>query len=276
MLTTANRLSQLRDSTLAIRRQIEGHALYREIATVMDLRLFMQVHVFAVWDFMSLLKALQHCLTSVSVPWVPSPYPDSCRLINEIVLGEESDAYEDRHLSHFEIYLEAMREAGADTRPIKRLIAQLKQGVTLVEALSSSDIPEEVQVFIGSTFDTIRVDKAHIMAAAFTFGREDLIPTMFREIVHDLRCGFEGLAVFEYYLERHIEVDGDSHGPMALTMLEDLCGDDDNRWEEATNAAKNALEARLRMWDAIVHRIVHSRDQTDLGPRSPKSSAKKE
>jgi hypothetical protein len=269
MLNTANRLKQLRDSTLTIRRQIEGHALYREITTVMDLRLFMQVHVFAVWDFMSLLKALQHCLTSVSVPWVPSPYPDSCRLINEIVLGEESDAYEDRHLSHFEIYLEAMREAGADTRPIKRLIAQLKQGVTLVEALSSSDIPEEVQVFIGSTFDTIRVDKAHIMAAAFTFGREDLIPTMFREIVHDLRCGFEGLAVFEYYLERHIEVDGDSHGPMALTMLEDLCGDDDNRWEEATNAAKNALEARLRMWDAIVDRIVHSRDQAGRSPRFP-------
>ena len=56
MLTTVNRLNQLRDSTLTIRRQIEGHALYREITTVMDLRLFMQVHVFAVWDFMSLLK----------------------------------------------------------------------------------------------------------------------------------------------------------------------------------------------------------------------------
>jgi hypothetical protein len=129
------------------------------------------------------------------------------------------------------------------------------------------------QVFIGSTFDTIRVDKAHIMAAAFTFGREDLIPTMFREIVHDLRCGFEGLAVFEYYLERHIEVDGDSHGPMALTMLEDLCGDDDNRWEEATNAAKNALEARLQMWDAIADRIVQSRDQTGRSPHPSKPSS---
>jgi hypothetical protein len=261
MLTTASRLNQLRDSTVTIRRQIERHALYREIKTVMDLRLFMQVHIFAVWDFMSLLKSLQHCLTSVSVPWVPSPYPNSCRLINEIVLGEESDTYEDGHLSHFEVYLEAMREAGADTGPINRLIGKLQQGVTLAEALSGSDVPDEAQVFIRSTFGAIRPDKPHITAAAFTFGREDLIPAMFRGIVHDLRSGFEGLSVFEHYLERHIEVDGDSHGPMALRMLEDLCGDDDNRWAEATSAAKNALEARLQLWDAILDRVVHSRDR---------------
>src|SRR5260370_20450432 len=159
MLNTANRLNQLRDSTLTIRRQIEGHALYREITTVMDLRLFMQVHVFAVWDFMSLLKALQHCLTSVSVPWVPSPYPNSCRLINEIVLGEESDTYEDGHLSHFEVYLEAMREAGADTCPIKRLIVKLQQGGTLAEALSGSDYPATGRGFIGSNFAPIPLAK---------------------------------------------------------------------------------------------------------------------
>jgi hypothetical protein len=148
--------------------------------------------------------------------------------------------------------------------------------VRLAEALSGSDVPAEAQVFIASKFDTIRLDKPHITAAAFTFGREDLIPTMFREIVRDLRDGFEGLAVFEYYLERHIEVDGESHGPMALRMLEELCADDDNRWAEATNAAKNALEARLRMWDAIVDRLVQSRHQAEVGPRSPRIFAEKE
>src|SRR5260370_24488724 len=163
---------------------------------------------------------------------------------------------------------------GRGTR--KGVIGKLQQGVALAEALSGSDVTEEAQVFIGSTFDTIRLDKPHITAAAFTFGREDLIPAMFREIVHDLRYGFEGLAVFEYYLERHIAVDGESHGPIALKMLQDLCADDDKRWAEATNAAKSALEARLRMWDAIVDRVVHSRDQIDLGPRLPKSSAEKE
>jgi hypothetical protein len=271
MFNTANRLNQLRDSTFSIRQRIEGHILYREITTVMDLRLFMEVHVFAVWDFMSLLKALQHSLTTVSIPWVPSLNPSSRRLINEIVLGEESDSYKDGYLSHFELYLEAMREACADTGPIQRLIGKLQQGTTLAEAFSGSGIPEEAQVFIESTFDTIRLDKPHITAAAFSFGREDLIPAMFREIVHDLRCGFEGLATFEYYLERHIEVDGERHGPMALRMLEDLCAGDDNRWAEATNAAKNALEARLRLWDAIVDRIIRSRgSQADPATRFPR------
>src|SRR5882724_1708494 len=132
----------------------------------MDLRLFMQVHVYAVWDFMSLLKTLQHCLTSVSVPWVPSPYPNSRRLINEIVLEEESDAYKNGHLSHFELYLEGMCQAGADTAPIKGLIAKLQQGATLAEALSGSNVPQEAQVFIRNTFDTIRTGKPHITAAA--------------------------------------------------------------------------------------------------------------
>jgi hypothetical protein len=261
MLTTASRLHQLRDSTLDIRRKIEGHALYREIQSVADLRWFMQLHVFAVWDFMSLLKALQNSLTSISVPWVPSPYPTSCRLINEIVLGEESDTYKDGHCSHFEIYLEAMREAGADTGPIRRLVAELRAGSQFAEALAAADVPDEAQTFVRSTFALIDAGKPHITAAAFTFGREDLIPAMFLKIVRDLRLGFAGLAEFEYYLERHIEVDGDSHGPMALRMLEDLCGEDERRWTEASQAARNALQARLKLWDAINARILLSRSR---------------
>jgi hypothetical protein len=225
---------------------------------VEDLRIFMQTHVFAVWDFMSLLKALQACLTSVSLPWRPSPYPTSCRLINEIVLGEESDAYEGGYRSHFEIYLQAMRAADADTGPMQKLLAHLGEGATLAESLPRCGAPEEAQVFVRSTFAAIRPDKPHVTAAAFTFGREDLIPDMFREIVRCLRPGCEGLGVFEYYLERHIEVDGDSHGPLALRMLEDLCGEDDLRWAEAADAAKHALEARLKMWDALAERIPHS------------------
>jgi hypothetical protein len=261
MLTTASHLHQLRDSTLDIRRQIEGHALYRDIQSVEDLRCFMQMHVFAVWDFMSLLKSLQNSLTSVSIPWVPSPYPTSCRLINEIVLGEESDTYRDGHRSHFEIYLEAMREAGADTGPIRSLMAELRDGSPLEEALGTAAVPEAAQIFVRSTFSAIHPDKPHVTAAAFTFGREDLIPAMFLKIVRDLRLGFAGLAEFEYYLERHIEVDGDSHGPMALRMLEDLCGEDESRWTEAADAARNALEARLKLWDAIRARIALARSR---------------
>lgn len=245
MLTIENPLVRLRESCADLRRQIEGHALYQEMKTVQDLRKFTEFHVFAVWDFMSLLKMLQQSLTSIAVPWTPSPYPDACRLINEIVLGEESDEYGGEYRSHFEIYLMAMREAGADTGPITRLIEKVRAGTPLVDAMPSAGVPERAQTFVKQTFETIASSKPHVVAAAFAFGREDLIPAMFREIVGDLRRHFEGLSVFEYYLDRHIEVDGDSHGPMALRMIEDLCGQDEQRWQEAATAAREALE---RVW----------------------------
>jgi hypothetical protein len=238
-----------------VRTQLEDHPLYRGIESVEDLRIFMESHVFAVWDFMSLLKSLQASLTCVSTPWIPSPYTESGRLINEIVLGEESDVYQGRAISHFELYLEAMRQAGANTQPITDFLRHLRDGHSLAESLAQSHAPVEAQAFVHRTFAFIRPDKPHITAAAFTFGREDLIPAMFRQIVRDLRRGFEGLSVFEYYLERHIEVDGDSHGPMALRMMEDLCGEDPRRKLEAQNAAADALEARAQFWDAILERI---------------------
>ncbi len=238
-----------------VRLQLEDHPLYRSIESVEDLRIFMESHVFAVWDFMSLLKSLQATLTCVSTPWLPSLYPESGRLINEIVLGEESDIYQGRAISHFELYLEAMRQAGANTEPITSFLRHLRDGHSLSESLAQSGAPVEAQAFVRNTFAFLGSSKPHLAAAAFTFGREDLIPAMFRQIVRDLRQGFEGLGVFEYYLERHIEVDGDSHGPMALRMMDDLCGKNPRKKLEAEKAAEDALEARVQLWDAILERI---------------------
>ena len=221
----------------------------------------MEAHVFAVWDFMSLLKSLQQSLTSVSVPWVPSQFPTSRRLINEIVLGEESDEYEGGYISHFELYLTAMEECGADTRQIRRLVAAVRDGVKVQDALWDPGIPTEAREFVWTTFETIRPGQPHVTAASFTIGREDLIPTMFHEMVKELRTGFEGLKTFEYYLQRHIEVDSDSHGPMALWMLEELCGGDETRLAEADAAAEKALRARLRLWDGILDRILLARGE---------------
>lgn len=237
--------------------KLAGHALYGSLQSIEDLYLFMESHVFAVWDFMSLLKSLQRGLTCVDVPWVPSPMPESRRLINEIVLGEESDVYDGRHQSHFELYCTAMRACGASTVAIEALLAALRGGATVDDAMSVAGVPAAARAFVRATFALITQGKLHVTAAAFTFGREDLIPEMFKGFVRDLNHELAGrLAMFVWYLERHIEVDGGEHGPMALRMIAELCGDDEAKWQEAEAAAVFALQSRLRLWDGVHAAIV--------------------
>jgi hypothetical protein len=234
-----------------LRERLTAHPLYAAIQTQDHLRVFMESHVFAVWDFMSLLKALQQKLTCVSVPWVPTAFPASRRFINEIVLGEESDEFEGRPVSHLEVYLEAMQECGADTRPVTELVEAARVG-----RLDLAGVPEAAAKFVATTFELIQAGSVAAQAAAFTFGREDVIPDMFRELVRELNRQSSGdLSKFVWYLERHIEVDGEDHGPLSLKMVSDLCGDDARLWEEAAAAAEAAIEARVALWDGILAEI---------------------
>jgi hypothetical protein len=236
--------------------QLGSHPLYASFRAVEHLQMFMEAHVFAVWDFMSLLKALQRGLTCVDVPWVPSRMPESRRLVNEIVLGEESDVYEGRPASHFEIYRTAMQACGAETHAIDLLLKEIAAGTSVNDALLRCGAPHEAAEFVQNTFRILAEDELHKTAAAFTFGREDLIPEMFKGLVRDLNRELSGkLSIFLWYLERHIEIDGEEHGPMALRMVSELCGDDDCKWQEAEEAAILAIEARLRLWDGIAARI---------------------
>jgi hypothetical protein len=212
----------------------------------------MESHVFAVWDFMSLLKTLQRELTCVDVPWLPSRFAESRRLVNEIVLGEESDVYGTEAVSHFELYLRAMRECGASTSAIEDFLSGLRDGAGWDQALTMSGAPVAAQRFVRATFAVIKSDKLHATAAAFTFGREDLIPDMFRGFIRDQNERLHGrLELMRWYMERHIEVDGEEHGPMALRMVAELCGDDATKWREAADAAAIALWARIALWDGI-------------------------
>lgn len=238
------------------RQRMVHHAVYR-LHTLADLRVFMQHHVFAVWDFMSLLKALQRELTCVEVPWVPKGNPATRRLINDIVLEEETDLDpEGRPTSHFELYLRAMREAGADTAPAERLLAALANGASVPMALAAAGAPASVRAFVQHTFSVVASGQPHVVAAAFTFGREDVIPDMFRSLVNDLAQRFPGqLDTFIYYLNRHIELDEDHHAPLAHQMVRDLCGPDPTRWAEATEVARQGMAARIALWDGIAAEI---------------------
>jgi hypothetical protein len=249
-LASAPSVESITTRIAPLRQQLAHHPLYRGIQTAQHLRTFMESHVFAVWDFMSLLKSLQSHLTCVSIPWHPTQFPESRRFINEIVLGEESDLYQGRTISHFELYLEAMRETGANTTPIQHLLGQVK--IAGKFSLESDLIPDAARRFVQYTFSLIDSGRLPAIAAAFTFGREDIIPDIFRSLVHDLnRTQGNKFAKFIWYLERHIEVDSEDHGPLSLRMIADLCGSDPGLWEEAASAAESALTARIALWDGI-------------------------
>lgn len=236
------------------RQLLLNNGLYYRLHTLPDLQRFMEHHVFAVWDFMSLLKALQRDLTCVQVPWVPTANAATCRLVNEIVLEEESDVDpQGQPISHFELYVRAMEECGANTAPIRRLVAAVAAGRSIGQALGAAEAPDSVRQFVETTFSIIALDKPHAVAAAFTFGREDLIPAMFRKLVGELRDRFPGqLDTFTHYLDRHIQLDEEVHAPLAQQMVRELCADDPGRWLECQQVAIRCLEARMALWDGIM------------------------
>lgn len=213
--------------------------------------------MYAVWDFMSLLKSLQRQLTCIDVPWVPIGNANTRYLINEIVIGEESDVDEQgKRASHFELYLNAMLQSGANAQSVGKLVSAVAGGADIYDALNDNGIPKGALAFMRNTFDVINTGALHIQAAVFTFGREDIIPGMFVSFVKELnKQTHDKVSIFQYYLERHIEVDGEHHSVLAYEMTEELCGDDDARWVEATAAVKGALNARIRLWDTILEEI---------------------
>lgn len=248
-----NFIESLKAEIEPLKSQLVQHEVYSKITSLEHLHSFMQHHVFAVWDFMSLLKSLQVNLTCVKVPWIPIGNANTRYLINEIVTGEESDIDDagSRH-SHFELYTMAMKQAGCGTEQIDEMLSTIIKGNNVSDAMDICGAPEAVKSFVNHTFDVIGTNKDYLQAAVFTFGREDLIPQMFLSFVNELHAQFpERISIFKYYLERHIEVDGDHHSNLAYQMTESLCGNDAAKWEEATHYIKLALQSRIQLWDAI-------------------------
>lgn len=258
-------IENIRKSIEPIREEIINHQVYAAIKDIEDLKVFMKYHVYAVWDFMSLLKTLQNNLTCTTVPWFPKGSADTRHLINEIVVGEESDVDLDgNRKSHFELYLNAMQQCGTDTSQIETFIRVLKSTGDFKSAFTVSETPKEAHDFVDFTFKIIGSNKDYLQAAVFTFGREDLIPGMFMSIVNDIHKNFpDSISIFKYYLERHIEVDGDHHSHLALQMTENLCGTDDQFWKEAEQATIESLKKRIGLWDGAYREIMTRKTMAD-------------
>jgi len=230
---------------------LREHPLWRRLSSLENVRRFMEWHVWAVWDFMSLLKSLQAELAPSRVPWVPPSDPDSARLVNEIVVGEESDEGPDgRYASHFESYVVAMKSAGAKTQPITSFLAAVANGDAPVDIIERMSLPLIVRKFVTTTLDLCRASLPE-RVAAFTLGREEIIPSMFTAALRGLPEQRQ-LQGFIWYLERHITLDGDRHGPLAGTLFERICLSGRQTRTLALQAALLALELRVALWDAVI------------------------
>ena len=250
---SANPADKLIADLADLRQRLVSHPLYGRVDSPDRLRRFMEMHVWAVWDFQSLLKAMQQRLTCTTIPWLPTPDPEARRLVNEIVLDEESDELPDGgSASHFELYLDSMQQAAADTKPIRRLIDLLRAGTSLDEGLAACGAPVASAAFVRKSFEVIESGSTHRIVAAFTFGREDVIPDMFRNLV--VRLAESDPAHWgrlRFYLERHIEHDDEKHAPICRRIVARLCGSDEAKWREATETARSCIAARIALWDAI-------------------------
>ena len=239
------KINLLNSNLTKYREEIVNHALYKKLNSIEDIAVMMEHHVYAVWDFMSLLKALQSLLTCTTSPWKPIGDGKIRQLVNSIVLEEESDVdKENNPLSHYEMYIDAMKQCGANTSAIESFVSN-------VSTTNMPSVNDGVDAFLKTTFDVIESNETHKIASAFTFGREDLIPDMFTAIVNEYNTE-NNLDKFVYYLERHIELDGGEHGPLALELISNLCGDDDDKWREVEETAIACLVARKKLWDSIL------------------------
>ena len=244
-------LDRLRASLAGPLERVQSHPMYAAVDSVDDLRAFMEHHVWAVWDFMNLVKAIQQRYTSTVIPWTPRGDATVRRFVNEIVLEEESDEHPvgDGFCSHFELYVGSMDEVDARTDQVSRFVDSLGRGVPFEDALAVSGCPSAVSHFLTTTWSAAGATDEELVAA-FAFGRESVIPVMFGRILRDAGA-LRDAGLLRHYLVRHVELDGDSHSDMAEYLLVSACGDDPERWERAERSARRCLEARAHLWDAV-------------------------
>lgn len=244
--------------------QLSEHNIFASIRTLTELHLFMQWHVFAVWDFMSLAKRLQQDLSTTQLPWVPSASPLATRLINEIVLGEESDELPDGgYLSHYEMYLLAMEEIGANTQQIKHFVQHLIENQELDTALVSANTHFHIQKFVKHTIEIATHGNIYQVLGNFFFARENVIPTMFSHLLRDWHISEEQAPMFVYYLKRHIELDADSHGPAVWKIIHELTDNKPDAIYQLKQAANDAIEHRIQLWDGLLETINNTHSQAD-------------
>lgn len=251
---------ELRENILAIKEKefelktlkydLEHHPVFKTLKTSKHLKYFMEQHVYAVWDFMSLLKRLQKEICCVEVPWTSPAHGNASRLINEIVLGEESDQLPNgNYMSHFDLYLLAMKDVQSDTKPVLDFIQAVK---TKGFEASVDMIPEPARTFVKHTMKIAMKGSLAANLGSFFNGRENVIPGMFTTLLKDWQISEQSAPMFHYYLVRHIELDGDEHGPAGDRLIQLVIGDNAHQYIDLLDVSISSIQSRIQFWDAVL------------------------
>jgi len=243
----ANNKNKLKE----LRHKITTHPLFESKLAPKQIRKFMESHIFAVWGFMSILKSLQKKITPNSLPWVPNENTKNglINFVNEIILCEESDYIDGiGYISHFEIYLLAMKSMGAKSDQLDLLISKITDKGYDEKFIDDINASAEVKSFLKNDLRVSMKGSLPEIVGAFTLGREKVIPNMFRYILPAINESSTSKYLITY-LKRHIDIDGDRHGPLSMKLLNVSCNKE--QLNLAYTAAIKSLELRLLVWDRI-------------------------
>ena len=244
LVNNKNKLKELRD-------KITTHPLFESKLEPKQICKFMESHIFAVWGFMSILKSLQKKITSNNLPWLPNENTKNglTNFVNEIILCEESDYIDGiGFISHFEIYLLAMKSMGARSDQLDMLVSKITDNGYDEKFIDDINVSIEVKNFLKNDLQVSMRGTLPEIVGAFTLGREKVIPNMFRYILPAIKESPTSKYLITY-LERHIEIDGDRHGPLSMKLLDVSCSKE--QLNIAYTTAMKSLELRLLVWDRI-------------------------
>ena len=238
-----------------LKQSITTHPLFTEELNTKQICKFMESHIFAVWGFMSILKSLQKKITPNDLPWIPNENTKNglINFVNEIILCEESDYIDGiGFISHFEIYLLAMKSMGAKSEQLDKFISRINNEGYDEKFLDDVNTSTEVKEFLKHDLEISLNGTLPEIVGAFTLGREKVIPNMFSYILPAIKETASSKYLVTY-LERHIDIDGDRHGPLSMKLLDATCNNE--QLNSAYTAAIRSLKLRLRVWDKIYNDI---------------------
>jgi hypothetical protein len=243
-------ISEIENETLTL----INHPLYNSIKTEEDVRIYMFNQVWCVWDFMTLVKSIQLNIVPSNILWMPPKYPELGAYIYEVLLTEETDKgyNSETNSSHFQTYLKAMYESKVDTSSVAAFIKLLENGFDFGTATEKCGIHDEAKEFISTTFEFAK-SELHISTAVFCLSREGVIPDIFMNLLANVSLS-NNFKIFNWYLNRHIYLDSQSHGPLSIKLFKTIV-DTPKKQDEALHASLKALKARNKFFDYILNSI---------------------